>query len=204
MPNIPANAFAPIGKNNPLPPFSWPQRSASQMPRAATGQAPAKIPVQTIPIKANPALSAINSAAPGQNLYPPEVLDLYTNAANNGPIGGNLGTAPNATTGKIGDMVRGFNQPFLSGDPGVVDWNAVAPDALPPGGYLGLGSVPPQVSQALQRPQYDLTEARNTASIMSRGGPRTTPFSGAVPGTDEADFNTRFSAQRSPMIAARR
>lgn len=224
--NIPQNTYAkqPAGRV----PYAWPARSTAQMPRSATAQVPAKIPVQTIPIRASAAVQAINNAAPSADeYYPPEIRALFANAQNNGPIGGNLPmTQPNATTGRIGDMVRGQNKPFLSGDPGQVDWNAVAPDDLPPGGYgvaglanavgAGGGAVPPAISQALQPPKPKMFEgpkamgnqnyveqAKSTSSLSSNGPGYATPEQLADAKIKIAAINARKGLNKPVMLRGR-
>jgi hypothetical protein len=58
---------------------------------APPGTNSTRTPVRTVPIDprtGNPAVNAINSAAPSSSYYPEEILALYENAARGGPIGG--------------------------------------------------------------------------------------------------------------------
>jgi hypothetical protein len=109
-------------------------------------------PVKTMQVDAmgNPALNAIKTATlPGMNVPPKDNSRLPTTSAiGYGPqldqlLGMSPATAPqggsafNGGWGSTGFGQNLFAPPFLSGDPGTVDWGAVNPD--PPG--IGLGSL---------------------------------------------------------------
>lgn len=186
-------------------------------PMATLSPGGARTSVKTVPVDpftGNPAVSAINSAAPASSsYYPPEVLSLYDNAAAGGPIGGDKAPAPpysgsKSWAGWTPPPVASGGVPMPAYDPNnpYADYSGVDYSVTDPGmsGVDPFGGAPgqgnPMVRAALaplMRPGWTGPRARANTDYEAAANPYGSKFTKPIGGG-----HTGPSAAKKAILAA--